>query len=72
VDSSFRWSDRAWKGVALERYVFYELHVGTFTAAGTFEAVIPRLPQLRDLGVTAVELMPVASFPGESLENLQC
>ncbi len=60
----FRWADRGWKGLPRAELVFYELHVGTFTPEGTFEAVIPRLPQLRDLGVTAVELMPVAQFPG--------
>ncbi len=49
----------------LEQYIIYELHVGTFTAEGTFDAVIPRLPYLEDLGVTAIELMPVAQFPGE-------
>jgi maltooligosyltrehalose trehalohydrolase len=50
--------------VAREDLVFYEVHVGTFTPQGTFEAVIPRLESLRDLGITAVELMPVAQFPG--------
>lgn len=60
----FRWTDGDWKGVPREELVFYELHVGTFTPEGTFEAVIPRLPALRELGVTAVELMPVAQFPG--------
>jgi maltooligosyltrehalose trehalohydrolase len=64
VDSSFRWSDGAWKGLPLERYVFYELHVGTFSPEGTFDAVISRLAGLADLGVTALELMPVAQFPG--------
>jgi maltooligosyltrehalose trehalohydrolase len=49
---------------ALEELVLYELHVGTFTAEGTFESVIPRLAGLRELGVTAIELMPVATFPG--------
>jgi len=49
----------------LEELVLYELHVGTFTSAGTFAAAIPQLPRLRELGVTAVELMPVATFPGE-------
>src|SRR5688572_13562015 len=53
----FRWSDRAWRGIARQDLVFYELHVGTFTEAGTFEAIIPRLPELRELGVTALELM---------------
>jgi maltooligosyltrehalose trehalohydrolase len=61
----FAWSDGAWRGLPLERLVFYELHVGTFTDAGTFAGVIGRLDELADLGVTAVELMPVAQFPGE-------
>ena len=60
----FQWTDRDWRGVPREDLVFYELHVGTFTPQGTFEAVIPRLPQLRELGVTALELMPVGQFPG--------
>jgi maltooligosyltrehalose trehalohydrolase len=61
---SFRWTDAGWKGMELKDYVIYELHTGTFTAEGTFGAIIPRLPYLRDLGVTAIELMPVAEFPG--------
>jgi maltooligosyltrehalose trehalohydrolase len=61
---SFRWTDQGWQGVRREDLVFYELHVGTFTPAGTFEAILPRLPALRELGVTAVQLMPVAPFPG--------
>jgi maltooligosyltrehalose trehalohydrolase len=61
---TFTWSDAGWKGLAREDLVFYELHVGTFTPEGTFEAVLPRLEALRRLGVTAVELMPVAQFPG--------
>ena len=60
----FAWSDRGWQGVALESYVIYELHVGTYTREGTFEAVIPRLDYLVELGVTALNLMPVAQFPG--------
>ncbi len=60
----FPWTDHGFRGHALIDLVFYELHVGTFTAAGTFEAVIPHLPQLVDLGITAIELMPVAEFPG--------
>jgi len=62
--SSFPWTDEGFTGHALADLVFYELHVGTFTAAGTFEAVIPHLERLIDLGVTAIELMPVAEFPG--------
>jgi maltooligosyltrehalose trehalohydrolase len=61
---SFTWTDQAFRGRDLADYVLYELHVGTFTRTGTFEGVIPHLPQLVDLGVTAVELMPVAEFPG--------
>lgn len=64
IDPEFDWQDQAWRGIALGDYVFYELHVGTFTAEGTFDAVIPRLAELKDLGVTAIELMPVAQFPG--------
>lgn len=60
-----RWKDAAWRGVAREDLIIYELHVGTFTPEGTFEAIIPRIGELRDLGVTALELMPVAQFPGE-------
>ncbi len=52
-------------GLSLDELVLYELHVGTFSEAGTFEGVIPRLAGLRELGVTAIELMPVATFPGE-------
>jgi maltooligosyltrehalose trehalohydrolase len=62
--ADFRWTDAGWKGVRREDLVFYELHVGTFTPQGTFEAVIGRLPELRELGVTAIEIMPVSQFPG--------
>jgi maltooligosyltrehalose trehalohydrolase len=64
VDLYFPWEDRDWTGPPLEEYIIYELHVGTFTARGTFNALIPHLDELRDLGITAVELMPVAQFPG--------
>ena len=53
------------RGLALDELVIYELHVGTFSAEGTFDGVVPHLRGLRDLGVTAIELMPVATFPGE-------
>jgi len=62
--ASFAWSDANWKGIALAEYIFYELHVGTFTPQGTFDGVRSKLEYLRDLGVTAIELMPVAQFPG--------
>jgi malto-oligosyltrehalose trehalohydrolase len=58
------WTDTAWVGLPPERLVFYELHVGAFTAAGTYAGVAERLDHLVSLGVTAVELMPLADFPG--------
>jgi maltooligosyltrehalose trehalohydrolase len=60
----FRFTDKAWGGVSRKELIIYELHVGTFTPEGTFDAIIGRLPALRDLGITALELMPVAQFPG--------
>ncbi|HYF25589.1 MAG TPA: malto-oligosyltrehalose trehalohydrolase [Baekduia sp.] len=62
---AFSWTDRSWDGVALEDLVLYELHVGTFTEEGTFDAAIEHLPALREVGITAIELLPVAQFPGE-------
>lgn len=62
--ASFQWSDDGWRGRALEEYVIYELHTGTFTEEGTFEAIIDCLDYFRDLGVNAIELMPVSQFPG--------
>jgi maltooligosyltrehalose trehalohydrolase len=64
VDPSFRWTDSDWTAPPLSDFVIYELHVGTFTRAGTFAAAAERFDELKDLGVTAVELMPVAQFPG--------
>ena len=61
---AFQWSDQDWKGIALEDYIFYELHTGTFTSQGTFAGVASKLDYLRELGITAIELMPVAAFPG--------
>ena len=58
------WTDAGWPGVPPERLVYYELHVGTFTHEGTFAAAAARLDHLAALGVTAVELMPLADFPG--------
>jgi maltooligosyltrehalose trehalohydrolase len=63
-DRRFDWNDDSWGGMNLQDFVFYELHVGTFTPEGTFDAVIPRLVELKDIGFTAIELMPVAQFPG--------
>jgi maltooligosyltrehalose trehalohydrolase len=64
VDARFAWDDEAWRGLVLEDYVIYEIHVGCFTPAGTFEAITAHLDDLIEVGVTAVELMPVAQFPG--------
>jgi maltooligosyltrehalose trehalohydrolase len=61
----FEWTDQAWRGVRQRDLVIYELHVGTFSAEGTFGGVIPYLDYLRDLGITAIELLPVSQFPGE-------
>jgi maltooligosyltrehalose trehalohydrolase len=62
--NSFRWSDQIWSGIPLKDFIVYELHTGIFTSEGTFESIIPRLPYLRDLGITAIEVMPVAEVPG--------
>lgn len=64
VAREFNWTDDLWRGIALDEYVIYELHVGTFTDAGTFDAAIDRLDELRELGITAIELLPIAQFPG--------
>src|SRR3954453_5209236 len=61
---AFAWSDDGFTPPDLEDTVIYELHVGTFTSEGTFEAVIPHLAGLRELGITRLELLPVAEFPG--------
>jgi maltooligosyltrehalose trehalohydrolase len=61
---AFPWTDEGFRGHELAELVFYELHVGAFTTTGTFDAVIPHLGELVELGVTAIELMPVAEFPG--------
>ena len=62
--SAYAWEDDDWDGVAREDLVIYELHVGAFTEAGSFDAVREQLAYLKDLGVTAIELMPVHDFPG--------
>lgn len=62
--AGYLWHDAGWPGMAQQDLVFYELHVGTFTPEGTFAGVRNRLSYLKELGVTAVELMPVAEFPG--------
>jgi len=62
--SEFCWPDQDWQGRLWQEAVIYELHVGTFTPHGTFQGVIEKLDYLIDLGITAIELMPVAQFPG--------
>jgi maltooligosyltrehalose trehalohydrolase len=62
--ASFVWTDRRFRGRDLSDYVIYELHVGAFTEAGAFDGTIAHLGYLKDLGVTAVELMPICQFPG--------
>jgi len=64
VDPAFDWQDQCWGGLPLSHYITYELHVGTFSSEGTFDAIIPYLSELKELGITAVELLPVAQFPG--------
>jgi maltooligosyltrehalose trehalohydrolase len=61
---AFVWSDNDWRGLPFRDYIIYELHVGTFTPQGTFEAIIPKLSHLVDCGVNAIEIMPVSQFPG--------
>lgn len=63
--SRFQWKDVDWAGIPLEKLIIYELHVGTFTSEGNFTAIIPRLNDLKELGINAIELMPVAQFPGD-------
>ncbi len=64
VARDFAWHDDGWQGISLEDFVVYELHIGTFTEGGTFDDAIARLDELKDLGITAVELLPIAQFPG--------
>lgn len=61
----FVWTDQQWKNPALKDYLLYELHTGTFTPEGTFDGIISKLDYLLELGITAIEIMPVAQFPGE-------
>jgi maltooligosyltrehalose trehalohydrolase len=63
--AAYRWGDQAWEGVSLADMILYELHVGTFSEDGTFDGAFGRLDHLVNLGITAVELMPVAQFPGD-------
>jgi 1,4-alpha-glucan branching enzyme len=62
--AAHRWTDGAWRGLPWEEAVVYELHIGTFTPEGSFRAAIDRLDHLASLGVTMIEVMPLAEFPG--------
>ncbi len=62
--TGYHWQDESWRGVAKRDLVIYELHVGAFTEPGTYQAAIDRLPELVDLGITAIELLPLAQTPG--------
>ncbi len=64
VDHDFAWTDQAWCNPPLKDYIIYECHIGTFSAQGTFQSALTNLPYLKDLGITAIELMPVAAFSG--------
>lgn len=62
--AKFAWTDNNWRGLPLRDYVIYELHVATFTPEGTFDGAVAKLPYLKTLGITVIEIMPVAAFPG--------
>lgn len=63
--SHFLWTDDSWRAMPLEDYLIYELHVGTFSQSGTFKGVEEKLDYLKALGITAIEIMPIAAFPGK-------
>jgi maltooligosyltrehalose trehalohydrolase len=69
---AFRWTDRGWNNIPLEEYIIYEIHVGTFTPEGTFDAIKPRIPYFKELGINAVELMPGSQFPGPRNWGYDC
>jgi maltooligosyltrehalose trehalohydrolase len=64
IDRSFNWTDNEWQGLPMEALIIYELHTGTFTESGKFEGIISKLDYLADLGINAIEIMPVGQFPG--------
>ena len=63
--TEFEWTDSTWNNPPLDDYIFYELHTGTFSQKGTFEGIEEKLSYLKELGITAIEIMPIAQFPGE-------
>ena len=62
--AAFTWTDEDWRGVKIDGQVIYEMHVGTFTPQGTWQAAIHELAELAQIGVTVIEVMPIADFPG--------
>lgn len=62
--NNYQWQDLSWTNLPLEEYIIYELHTGTFSPAGNFEGVMEKLDHLKELGINAIEIMPVAQFPG--------
>lgn len=65
IETDFSWGDTGWRGLSMKDYIFYEIHVGTFSPEGTFEGVVKKIPYLKKLGVTSIEIMPVGQFPGK-------
>jgi maltooligosyltrehalose trehalohydrolase len=63
--ASYPWNDKEWKNLPLEDYIIYELHTGTFTEEGNFASLEQKLGYLKELGINAIEIMPVAQFPGD-------
>lgn len=63
--SRFSWSDESWKNIPLEEYIIYELHTGTFSPENNFDGIIKKIPHLIELGINAIEVMPVGQFPGD-------
>ena len=61
----FKWTDSAWKGIKMPGHIMYEMHVGTFTPEGTWRAAAKKLRELKRIGITVIEMMPIADFPGE-------
>jgi maltooligosyltrehalose trehalohydrolase len=64
MDAAFPWTDQQWKNPGLQEYIIYELHTGTFSERGDFAGIAEKIPYLKDLGINAIEIMPVAQFPG--------
>jgi maltooligosyltrehalose trehalohydrolase len=63
--AQFKWTDQAWKGIEMPGQIIYEMHIGTFTPEGTWSAAAKQLAELKKIGITVVEIMPIADFPGE-------